>query len=169
MKDILIGGHRILTTDDIADAVLSYARVLIERRTADIVEFPSIHDGSPTLCSLLLGGTGLMAVVDAPVALAAPVGGADLALDEITRRADAIELRKRLWDEATEHVVTRDGVESVVTELPNSKAVRDLADAVERLTRVAEHAAGGAQDATAEAISMLGRLQAQMRQKDSDT
>ncbi|HCS56513.1 MAG TPA: hypothetical protein DIW80_03865 [Gordonia polyisoprenivorans] len=83
--------------------------------------------------------------------------------------ADAIELRKRLWDEATEHVVTRDGVESVVTELPNSKAVRDLADAVERLTRVAEHAAGGAQDATAEAISMLGRLQAQMRQKDSDT
>ncbi|MFV4914406.1 hypothetical protein PFZ49_12870 [Microbacterium lacticum] len=90
MKDILIGGHRILTTDDIADAVLSYARVLIERRTADIVEFPSIHDGSPTLCSLLLGGAGLMAVVDAPVALAAPVGGADLALDEITRRAAAL-------------------------------------------------------------------------------
>ena len=56
MKDILIEGHRILTTDDIADAVLAYARVLLERGTADIVEFPSIHDGSPTLCSLLIGG-----------------------------------------------------------------------------------------------------------------
>ena len=31
-----------------------------------------------------------MAVVDAPVALSAPVGGADLALDEIMRRAEAL-------------------------------------------------------------------------------
>ncbi|MBG0718807.1 hypothetical protein G3N18_12175 [Microbacterium sp. 2C] len=90
MKDILIEGHRILTTDDIADAVLAYARVLLEHGTADIVEFPSIHDGSPTLCSLLIGGSGVMAVVDAPVALSAPVGGADLALDEIMRRAEAL-------------------------------------------------------------------------------
>ena len=86
MKDILIEGHRILTTDDIADAVLAYARVLLERGTADIVEFPSIHDGSPTLCSLLIGGSGVMAVG----ALSAPVGGADLALDEIMRRAEAL-------------------------------------------------------------------------------
>ena len=90
MKDILIEGHRILTTDDIADAVLSYARVLREHGGIDIVEFPSIHDGNPTLCSLLLGGSGLMAVVDAPLALSAPVGGADLAYDEITRRAEAL-------------------------------------------------------------------------------
>ena len=34
--------------------------MLLERGTADIVEFPSIHDGNPTLCSLLLGGSGLM-------------------------------------------------------------------------------------------------------------
>lgn len=90
MKDILIEGHRILTTDDVAEAVLSYARVLLERGSTDIVEFPSIHDGNPTLCSLLLGGAGLMAVVDAPVALSAPVGGAELACDEITRRAEAL-------------------------------------------------------------------------------
>ena len=70
--------------------MLAYARVLLERGTADIVEFPSIHDGSPTLCSLLIGGSGVMAVVDAPVALSAPVGGADLALDEIMRRAEAL-------------------------------------------------------------------------------
>ena len=29
MKDILIGGHRILTTDDIADAVLSLSLIHI--------------------------------------------------------------------------------------------------------------------------------------------
>lgn len=90
MKDILIEGHRILTTDEIADAVLGYARVLIERGGTDIIEFPSFHDGSPTLCSLLLGGTGVMAVVDAPLALSSPVGGADLARDEIVRRADLL-------------------------------------------------------------------------------
>ena len=90
MKDILIEGHRILTTDDIADAVLSYALALRDRGGNDIVEFPSIHDGNPTLCSLLLGGSGAMAVVDAPLALSAPVGGAELAYDEITRRAEAL-------------------------------------------------------------------------------
>ncbi|WP_431802692.1 hypothetical protein [Microbacterium sp. bgisy203] len=90
MKDILIEGHRILTTDEIADAVLSYARALRERGGTDIVEFPSFHEGNAALCSLLLGGSGIMAVVDAPLELAAPVGGADLALDEITRRVDAL-------------------------------------------------------------------------------
>lgn len=90
MKDILIEGHRILTTDDIADAVISYARALLERGGTDIVEFPSFHEGNPTLCSLLLGGSGTLAVVDAPLAMASPVGGADLAYDEITRRTNAL-------------------------------------------------------------------------------
>lgn len=90
MKDILIEGHRILTTDEIADAVLAYALVLRERGGSDIVEFPSIHDGNPTLCSLLLGGSGVLAVVDAPFALSTPVGGAELAWHEITRRAAAL-------------------------------------------------------------------------------
>lgn len=90
MKDILIEGHRILTTDEIADAVIGYARVLLERGDADIVEFPSLHDGSPTLCSLLLGGSSAIAVVDAPLALHTPVGGSELARDEIQRRADAL-------------------------------------------------------------------------------
>lgn len=90
MKDILIEGHRILTTDEVADAVLSYARALLQHGSADIVEFPSMHEGSPTLCSLLIGGAGVMAVVDAPMALSVTVGGADLACDEITRRAEAL-------------------------------------------------------------------------------
>lgn len=90
MKDILIEGHRILTTDEVAAAVLDYARVLRERGMSDIVEFPSFHDGSPTLCTLLLGGAGHLAVVDAPLGVPSSVGGADDAVDEITRRADAL-------------------------------------------------------------------------------
>ena len=70
--------------------MVDYARVLQDHGRVDVVHFPSIHDGNPTLCSLLLGGSGLMAVVDAPLALSAPVGGADLAYDEITRRAEAL-------------------------------------------------------------------------------
>lgn len=90
MKDILIEGHRILTTDEVADAVLAYARALLQHGRTDIVEFPSIHDGNPTLCALLIGGSGLIAVVEAPVALSSPVSGADRACDEITRRAEAL-------------------------------------------------------------------------------
>lgn len=90
MKDILIEGHRILTTDEVADAVLNYARLLLEHNRTDIVEFPSIHDGSLTQCSILLGGAGAIAVIEASVALPPQVLGADRAHAEIARRADAL-------------------------------------------------------------------------------
>ena len=90
MKDILIEGHRILTTDQIAEAVIDYARVLLERGGHDIIEFPSFHDGIPGQCTLLLGGSCTIAVVDAPLEMSATVGGADHARDEIARRANAL-------------------------------------------------------------------------------
>ena len=89
MKDILIDGHRILTTDEVADAVIDYARVLNDHGRSDVVHFPSIHDGELSRCSVLLGG-GLLAVVEAPVAISATVLGADRACEEIVRRADAL-------------------------------------------------------------------------------
>ncbi len=90
MKDILIDGHRILTTDQIADAVLEYAHLLMERHQTDIVEFPSLYDGTLTQCSILLGGAGPLAVLDAVMDLPVAVDGADDACAEITRRADAL-------------------------------------------------------------------------------
>ncbi|MGB4780084.1 hypothetical protein [Microbacterium sp.] len=89
MKDILIEGHRILTTDEVADAVIDYARVLHDRGSSDIVEFPSIHDGQLSRCSVLLG-SGPLAVIEAPVEIPAAVLGADRACAEIVRRADAL-------------------------------------------------------------------------------
>ena len=59
MKDILIDGHRILTTDEVADAVIDYARVLQDHGRSDVVHFPSIHDGELSRCSMLLG-SGLL-------------------------------------------------------------------------------------------------------------
>jgi hypothetical protein len=89
MKDILVDGHRILTSDEVADAVIDYALILAERGGADVVEFPSIHNGAQTRCALLLGG-GAIAVVEAPRELAAVLGGAERASAEIVRRADAL-------------------------------------------------------------------------------
>lgn len=90
MKDILIEGHRILTTDAIADAVLHYARALFDHRATDIVTFPSMHDGSLSQCSMLLGGTAPVAVVEAYMDLPITIHGAESARVEIERRADAL-------------------------------------------------------------------------------
>lgn len=88
MKDILIEGHRLLTTDEIADAVIDYARVLYESDATDVVEFPTVHDGELSRCSLLLTGSSTVAVLEA-AALSPALPGADAALAEIERRAAA--------------------------------------------------------------------------------
>lgn len=76
---------------------------------------------------------------------------------------DAIELRMRLWDNMTEHFVTRDGVESVTYELPPARMVSDFANAIERLTRVSENLARDGAGHTEHAKSMLGQLGEQLR------
>lgn len=77
--------------------------------------------------------------------------------------ADALAMRERLWEPGIEHIATAGGVEEIETDLPSPRAVRDLADAIERLTRVAENAAHLSDTARiADARSMLGRLSAQI-------
>ena len=90
MKDILIDGNRILTTDAIADAVIAYAQLLLAHGQTDVVEFPSFHDGMRASCAILLGGAGTIAVIDAPMSLPDASVGSEGACEEITRRADAL-------------------------------------------------------------------------------
>lgn len=90
MKDILIDGHRILTSDEIADAVIDYARLLIDHGRADVVEFPSIHNGELARCALLLGGSSTIATVEAPVSVPDEAMGSNRACAEITRRVAAL-------------------------------------------------------------------------------
>lgn len=90
MKDILIEGHRILTTDALADAVLMYAKGLRDAGSTEIVEFPSIHDGAPTVCRMLLGAGIALTTLEATTALASDVPGADAACAEIAHRTAAL-------------------------------------------------------------------------------
>ncbi len=90
MKDILIDGQRLLTTDAVADAVIDYARVLHTAGEFDVVDFPGIHDGEPSMCSLLLGTAGSLVVVDAQMDLTVALPDSDVACAEIARRADAM-------------------------------------------------------------------------------
>lgn len=89
MKDILIEGHRLLTTDEIADAVIDYAQLLHDNARSDVVDFPTLHDGELSHCSLLLTPATAVAIVDADV-LPPSIPGAEAARDEISRRADAL-------------------------------------------------------------------------------
>ncbi|MGV9194413.1 hypothetical protein ACQ143_08725 [Microbacterium sp. MC2] len=91
MKDILIAGHRILTTDDVADAVIGYARALVSNGATDLVEFPTLYNGEAGRCTLLLG-TGSLAVVDADMVLAPSLADADAACAEIDRRTKALPI-----------------------------------------------------------------------------
>ncbi len=90
MKDILIEGHRILTTDALADAVLAYAQRLLETGSTDIVVFPSIHEGALSECRMLLGAGIPLATLQATTALASDVPGADAACIEIAHRTAAL-------------------------------------------------------------------------------
>ncbi|MGW5521684.1 hypothetical protein [Gordonia sp. NPDC003950] len=77
--------------------------------------------------------------------------------------ADALEIRKRLWGKGIQHVATRDGVETIETDLPSARDVADLATAVERLVRVSAHAdALDAADSIPDQVSMLGLVRLQM-------
>ncbi|WEK12709.1 MAG: hypothetical protein P0Y48_09525 [Candidatus Microbacterium phytovorans] len=87
MKDILIDGHRLLTTNEIADAVIDYARLLHSTSKTDVVEFPTLHDGELSHCSLLLSAHVGVAVLDADAVLAPLMPGAEMACAEIERRA----------------------------------------------------------------------------------
>ena len=89
MKDILIDGQRLLTTNGIADAVIDYAWRLHLAARSDVVEFPMLHDGEISRCSLLLTPATAVAVVDVDV-LPPQLPGADAARDEIDRRAQAL-------------------------------------------------------------------------------
>jgi|GEM_PF-1999594 len=90
MKDILVEGHRLLTTDEIADAVIAYALALHERGDTDIVEFPIVHDGELSQCALLLGPHAAVVVLQADALLSPALPGADRACAEIERRTLAL-------------------------------------------------------------------------------
>lgn len=90
MKDIFFQGHRVLTTNRVADAVLRYAQLLAESGRTDIVEFPVVQDGGLSRCTVLLGQQLPLAAIDVPADYPDNLTGANAAADVIWARADAL-------------------------------------------------------------------------------
>lgn len=85
MKEILFAGQCILTTDDMADAVISYATILVAKGGVDVVSFPGFKNGDEVQCELVIGGSAGIASVtvpDAYLGVVAGVGEATAALED---------------------------------------------------------------------------------------
>lgn len=87
MKDILIQGHRIATTDAVADAVLEYAQLLAREQRSDVIELPIMHDGVLARCAMLLTSNSHLVVVGTEERWPGTLAGAEEAAAEILRRA----------------------------------------------------------------------------------
>lgn len=87
MKDMLIQGHRIATTDAVADAVLDYARLLARQQRSDVVELPIMHDGVVAWASMLLTSKSDLVVVATEERWPGTLAGSEEAAAEIQRRA----------------------------------------------------------------------------------
>jgi hypothetical protein len=68
MKTIHFGKSTILTSDDVADAVIEYAAALCNGNCADVVRVPSVaQDGTASITAMLLGPASQIVIVDADV------------------------------------------------------------------------------------------------------
>jgi hypothetical protein len=98
MFDFLVNGARVLTTDDVADAVLEYSRLLSERGRTALVTFPAVVDGHTGETWMSIGaGLQLVAVRTDPE-LPLTIEGTDFAVWHLRRRAQELEEETRGLD-----------------------------------------------------------------------
>ena len=88
MREILVAGRALLTTDALARQLLLYARELSESGRSDVVDIPVGVDGAATTCALLIGGSTPLAAVALPGSEDGVLPGEDEALFELQRRSD---------------------------------------------------------------------------------
>ena len=88
MRDLLVSGTRVMTSDDVAEALLDYAVELTSHHATAVARFPAIVDGQHVETQMVLGaGIPLTSVSVDPV-LPVDLDGADLA---------AAQIRNRIW------------------------------------------------------------------------
>jgi hypothetical protein len=89
MKYIVYGENRVMTGDEIAEAVIAYAAALGQNGTTDIVDVPTSDEhGSATTAELLLGPASQLMIENAPDDELEPEDDALVA--ELVRRAAAV-------------------------------------------------------------------------------
>ena len=87
MFDIFVTGARLATSDDVAEALLEYVRVLADQGRTELVSFPALLDGQPAQAWLTLGAGMPLAAVRSEPQLPLSLEGEELAAWSIRRRA----------------------------------------------------------------------------------
>ena len=67
MKALLYAGHELLTTDDVADALLDYVETLPLNQAPERVVLPALRDGQPVVAELVLTAATPVVVTTTPV------------------------------------------------------------------------------------------------------
>lgn len=91
MFDFLVSGARVLTSDDVAHAVLEYSRVLAERGRTAIVTFPAIVDGHHGETWMSVGAALPIVAVRSEPELPITLEGTEFAVWHIRRRTAELD------------------------------------------------------------------------------
>lgn len=90
MKHVHYAGRSLFMHDDTADALIDYARILGEHRTADAVTVPAVSaEGHPVTVTLLLNEAAALVIESVPGAITMEPDRASI--EEIQRRRMRLE------------------------------------------------------------------------------
>jgi hypothetical protein len=86
VRDFLVNGARVLTTDDVADAVLEYAGALAGSGKAAVVRFPAVVEGQTGLTWMTVGAGAPVLAVQFDTEVPISLEGSEFAAHDIRRR-----------------------------------------------------------------------------------
>lgn len=90
MRALLYAGCELVTTDDLADALLEYLVTLPLNQPPERVVLPALRDGRPVTAQLLLTATSPLVVTTVDAAQQ-PLDGEDYALQVLRRKARRLD------------------------------------------------------------------------------
>lgn len=98
MFDIFVTGARMATSDDVAEALLEYFRVLAEQGRTEMVSFPALIDGQTAQAWVTIGANIPMVAVRTEPELPLSLEGEELAAWSIRRRTAVVSGRTAGFD-----------------------------------------------------------------------
>jgi len=89
MKALLYAGHELLTTDDVADALLDYVAVLPLHPPPERVVIPALRDGLPVTAEVVLTAATPVAVTTTSIR-DTPLEGDVYAVEVLRRKTERV-------------------------------------------------------------------------------
>jgi hypothetical protein len=93
MRDLLVSGARVMTSDDVADALLDYALELASHHATAVARFPALVDGQYVDTRMILGAGIPLTAVSADPGLPVSIDGAEFAAAQLRKRTSALRGR----------------------------------------------------------------------------